>query len=153
MFSGLLCYLPSRNVWLCLVLRKLKEISFKVESLISELQSQLWQWHLRALPHRPLPRKELGIPPGNTRTPGSVPEPRADGHLSLWNGQLERMALGLHSSSKFQYCLFSQTNSTVYFCVMFWGCAVYCYPQCAFFSKFVMLLVSGTFFFPTSEIN
>lgn len=51
--------------------------------------------------------------------------------------------------------LFVLTNKTVQsiFVRRSWDHAVYGYPQGHWPSKFVMLLVSGTFFFPTSEIN
>lgn len=51
--------------------------------------------------------------------------------------------------------LFVLTNKTVQsiFVRRAWDHAVYGYPQGHCPSKFVMLLVSGTFFFPTSEIN
>lgn len=131
--------------------------TFKVEILISELQSKLWKQDLRALNRGPHPVRKSGIPPENTlhtHLADPRPPPRVDGSsishfrtdtlaACLWVAQLRKVP-----------SLFVPTNTTVRsLCALSLDLAVYCCLKAHFPSKFVMLLVSGTFFFPTSEIN
>lgn len=133
-----------------------KQTFFKVEILISELQSKLWKRHLRALHRGPHPSEESGTPPENTpftRSPCSPhppTQPRVDGSSSF---RLEVDTVLEHVFGVAQLmqapAAFVVTNKTVQsLCVRCsWDCAAYCYPKARFPPKFVMLLVSGTFFF------
>lgn len=61
------------------------------------------------------------------------------------------MSLGSHSSCKFQH---EQTRRyNLFVCDVLGTALCTAIPRHVFPSKFVTLLVSGTFFFPTSEIN
>lgn len=128
----------------------------QVEILISELQSKLWKWHLRALNHGPHPVRSQEY---LQKTPA---HPCAQSQTCVWMGAVFltlKWTPGEHGFGVAQLIkvptLFVLTNKMVQsiFVQCFRDCAVYCYPEAHFLSKFVMLLVSGTFFFPTSEIN
>lgn len=94
-------------------------------------------------------RKHPHTPP----TPrAKSPEPRGDGSSILtlrWTAwHLNSMSLGLHILSKFQPCLFSQTKRyNLFLCNVLGTALCTAPPRHTFPWKFVMLLVSGTFFF------
>lgn len=135
--------------------------TFQAEILISELQSKLWKWHLRALspgPHHPwrvrnTSRKHALLTHTHTDThtythpPSERPNPRAD-RSSISHRQMDTLLIGVPAS-------FVLTNTMVQicFCALSLGPCCACSLKARFSSKLVLLLVSGTFFFPTSEIN
>lgn len=127
----------------------------QVEILISELQSKLWKWHLRALspgPHYPwqvrnTSRKHALHTHTSTHIPSECPNPRAD-RSSISHLQMDTLLIKVPT-------LFVLMNTMVQsiFARCPWVRAVSCSPKARFPSKLVLLLVSGAFFFPTSEIN
>lgn len=86
--------------------------TFPVESLISELQSKLWKWHLKALNHGPHPRWGVrNTSRKHTFPTHPGPTSRWEQYFSLQNGHLERMSLGWHSlGKKLQHHSFSRTK-------------------------------------------
>ena len=133
--------------------------TFKVEILISELQSKLWKWDLRALnhgPHRPWAGRNTSRKHTLHTRPAPTPPTRvwtAAVSLTLKRTPCEHV-FGVAQLIKVP-ASFVLTNKTVQsiFVRCPWDRAVSCSPKAHFPSKLAMLLVSGTFFFPTSEIN
>lgn len=129
----------------------------EVEILISELQSKLWKRHLRALHHGPHGSEEPGIPPESTptHTPRSPPDPRVDGSsISHSKADTWRACLWCCTAHRSSGIVCSQTKRhSLFSCAVLGTALCTATPKAHVPSKFVMLLVSGTFFFPTSEIN
>lgn len=105
------------------------------------------------------PREESGIPPENTpsHTPCAASptrDPRVDGS-STSHFRMDILMAGLWGCtalSELQRRSFPPTRR-YNLCDVLWAAPSTAVPRPVFPSKFVMLLVSGTFFFPTSEIN
>lgn len=143
---------------MCLVLRELKKANFSSGDPALRTPVSSGSGIQEHLPADLAPLRQPGIPPANSPFsyhPGPW-RPRAP-RLALrgWEQYflLDSVSLGLHSQWKLHRCLFSRAER-------YSLCAVSVGPHRVLLSRgtfspqsLSMLLVSGTFFFPTSEIN
>lgn len=134
---------------MCLVLRRLKETSFP--SGDPDLRTP--KEASRALRRGPRPREEVRSTSGKQpcHLPTRTPVAAAPGWEQYF--PLDSVSLGLHSRGRFHHCSHKQ-NGTMCFCAVFMGPCCVPLSQGTFSPQSLsVLLVSGTFFFPTSEIN
>lgn len=121
------------------------------------LQSKLWKQNLRALNRGPHPGRKSGIPPASTPpppcSPAAAPPVEGSSILTLTRTPWQR-GPGVAQLRKAP-ALFVLADKMVQSV-----CALSLGPCCVLLSwgavpalGLLMLLVSGTFFFPTSEIN